>query len=288
MSLQKSNTTFIEREPGGPILVAVKAGKKTWRRRAPGRRSGFVALLLLLGGVGVTAAGAADDTAVSEAIAKWVETRRAISREQQDWRLGRELLDDRLDIARRENQALAERTAQVREDLDKTRQSREELNAQIAALKSATADLEKGLAGIEARVRRLLVIVPPPLEEKVRPLSQRLPADPAATRLSMGERFQNAIGVLNELNKASREIIVTSAVRDLEDGRKAEVTVLYLGFAQAYYFNTTGGIAGWGVPGATAWAWTPSNQLVNVVADVVAMHRNERPAVYVGLPYRRP
>jgi hypothetical protein len=102
--------------------------------------------------------------------------------------------------------------------------------------------------------------------------------------MSLSERFQNVVGILNELNKFSREITEATEVRDLPDGSSAEVTVLYLGLGQAYYCNAKSGVAGVGRPGEKGWVWEPRNDLVAAVADVIAVYRNEVPAVYVGLP----
>ena len=248
-----------------------------------GLRLGMVGAAVWLG---TSVAWADDEEALArELVGKWVEARQLRSSEEQEWRLGRDLLAERIELAKRENQTLAERTARVREDLAQTDVARTETAEKLAALDKATEGLGAGLGALEARVLKLIAQVPPYLSEKVKPLSQRIPVDPSKTTLSIGERFQNVVGVLNELNKASREVYVGSAVHDLENGQKAEVTLVHIGLSQAYYFNENSGLAGWGVPNKDHWEWVATNAIVQAVADIVAIQRNEKPAAHVRLPF---
>jgi hypothetical protein len=241
----------------------------------------------LAGGLGLAlAAGAAEEGEPGSRVAleKWVETRRLASRERQEWRAGKVLLEERIELLRREAAALAESTAQVNGSLGEADRKLADSAARIAELKEAVQGLGGDIARLEARVQALLAAAPAPIVERVKPLSQRLPAPGAATRLGLSERFQNVVGILNELNKFSREISVTSEVRDLQGGAKAEVSVLYVGLAAAYYCNPASGVAGVGRPTPAGWVWEPANGLAQTVADAIAIHRNEKPAGYVLLP----
>jgi hypothetical protein len=106
-------------------------------------------------------------------------------------------------------------------------------------------------------------------------------------KMSLSERFQNVIGVLNEMNKFSREITVASEVRDVEGEGSAEVSVVYLGLGQAYYTNVKGGLGGVGRPGAEGWQWEVRDELIGLIADVIAIHRNEKSAGYILLPFEQ-
>ncbi len=207
-----------------------------------------------------------------------------ISRERQDWRVGREMLESRTELVRREIDTLRQQTAQATNDMGEVDRKLDELRAQNAELAQATAGLGEAVAKLEARMLAALDRVPVPIRDRVKPLSQRIPQDPAQTKMTLSERFQNVVGILNEINKSARELLVTSEVRDLADGAKSEVTVLYAGLAQAYYCNAGGGIAGIGRPEASGWAWEADNELVPAVAETIAVQRNEKPAAYVRLP----
>jgi hypothetical protein len=118
----------------------------------------------------------------------------------------------------------------------------------------------------------------------VKPLSQRLPDDANETKLSLAERFQNVVGILNEVDKFNREISVTSEVRTLADGSSVEVTSLYIGIGEAYYVSANGAIAGVGVASEQGWIWKPANEAAPQIADVIAVLKNEKVASFIQLP----
>jgi FtsZ-binding cell division protein ZapB len=249
-----------------------------WKRQAA---RALAALVLSAAAVRAEEAAKEDTRALLE---KWVETKRLVSMEKQDWRVGRQLLEDRIDLVRREIESLREKAEQAKKDMGEGEEKLAELRGQNEELKAATAGLADVVARLEGRVQAFLAQAPEPIRERVKPLSQRIPRDAAATKMALSERFQNVIGILNEVNKFSREIAVASEVRDLPDGAKAEVTVFYLGLGQAYYCNLNGGIAGVGRPGEAGWAWEPDDGIAQAVADAIAVYRNEKPAAYVPLP----
>lgn len=218
------------------------------------------------------------------AIETWVETRRILSRETQEWRVAREVLDGRADLLAREVETIEKQIAQTTNEIGELDVKLAEARAQRERLVAATAGLDESIAALERRVRALLPRVPAPLRERVEPLSQRIPAEGAASPASLAERFQNVIGVLNEMQKFAREIQVTSEVRDFGDGGRVEVTVLYVGLAQAYFVNPAGTVAGVGRPGPHGWSWERDDELAPAVQEAIAVYRNERPAVYVRLP----
>jgi hypothetical protein len=92
------------------------------------------------------------------------------------------------------------------------------------------------------------------------------------------------VGIINEVNKFSREITVTSEVRKLADGSSAEVTAVYLGLAQGYYVGGGGKLAGVGGASDSGWTWTPANDYALQIAKVVAILKNESPAEFVPVP----
>ena len=54
--------------------------------------------------------------------------------------------------------------------------------------------------------------LPDPLQTKLQPVFQRIPEDPQTTRVSVAERFQNVLQILNEAAKAQNEITVNVEV----------------------------------------------------------------------------
>jgi hypothetical protein len=219
-----------------------------------------------------------------EAIGKWMETRRLISVERQDWRLARESMTERAGALRHDLEAWREKTVQTEKEIAAADSELSEMTARRDQLQGALNRVAAAVTSLEQDVRGLLARAPEPLRDRVDPLSRRMPENPGDSRMAVAERAGNVIGILNEMDKFAREIAVTSEVRELDDGTRAEVTAFYLGFGQAYYCNEQRGLAGLGRPGANGWVWTPRNELAPAVAAAVAVYRNEKPAVYIPLP----
>lgn len=243
--------------------------------------------LALASGSAIAQEGAADRVANARAaLEKWVEARSVLSKEKRDWAVGRELLQERIDLVKREGELLRGRIAEAEQSITEADKKREELVAENGKLLEASAALQQTVVTLEARCKQLVARLPDPIRERIKPLSQRLPEDPAATKLSLGERFQNLVGVLNEVTRFHREITVTSEVRTLADGSQAQVTALYLGLGQAYYATADGKSAGVGTPATGGWAWTPADADAPRIAAAIAILKNERVAEFVPLPIR--
>jgi FtsZ-binding cell division protein ZapB len=221
---------------------------------------------------------------VRASLEKWVETRKVISLEQRDWALGKEMLGERIDLVQREIDSLRAKITEAQKSISEADARRADLLTENEKLKEAAASLVEQLVSLEIRTRTLLAKLPDPLRERVRPLSQRLPENTGDTKLSFSERFQNVVGILNEVNKFNREITLTSEVRSLPDGSSAEVTAVYVGIGQGYYVSADGKHAGTGSAPGESWVWTPENRIADQVAQVVAILKNEQVASFVKLP----
>jgi transposase-like protein len=221
-----------------------------------------------------------------ELLSKWVEARKLISEERQQWELEREVLSDRLDLVRSETDSLNEKIHETRAEITSADQKRAKLVEENDGLKEASATLVNRIFSTERSVLRLLTQLPEPVQERMKPLSQRIPSS-SVTDLSLSERYQNVVGILNELNKAANEITVVSEVRALPGGNRAEVQTLYIGFARAYYASLKGDIGGYGTPSdAGEWVWTSDASLAEKVNDAIAILKNEKVATYIPLPVR--
>jgi hypothetical protein len=112
-----------------------------------------------------------------------------------------------------------------------------------------------------------------------------MPEDAAKTRVSAAERFQNVLGILNELNKANNDISVNVEVRDLGDGKKSEVQAIYIGLTQAYYISARGE-AGIGRPTPDGWKWEPSKAISREVLAALEIIQGKQSPAFVPLPVK--
>jgi hypothetical protein len=255
-------------------------------------RSGTITLSALLVLAAALASGRAAEVPANEQslestraiLAEWVETQQVISREKEDWQVGKELLEQRIDLIQGEIGALEEKIGLKRQSITEADEKRRALVDENDALKAATASLTAEIALVETKTRNLLERLPDPIRERVTPLARRLPTDPNNSDQSLGERFQNVIGILNEVNKFNREITMASEVRTLPDGSTTEVKALYIGVSLGYYVTPDGNAAGVGQPTPEGWSWQPANELAGDIARAIAILNNEDVPAYVPLP----
>jgi FtsZ-binding cell division protein ZapB len=219
-----------------------------------------------------------------EQLNNWVETRRIISQEKRDWALGKEMLTERISIVENEINSLKEKIKEAQANITEADKKRTALVEENEKLKLSSAAMLDQVAKLEGRTLALIKRVPDPIRDRVKPLSQRIPAPGSETKSSLSERFQNVIGVLNEINKFNRDVTTVSEVRQLPDGSSAEVTTMYLGIGQGYYVGANNTIAGRGTATADGWVWTPMNESAQLIAQAVAINKNEQVASFVKLP----
>jgi len=222
-----------------------------------------------------------DETRV--VLGKWIETQQIIAKERNEWQQGKEILVGRLELVKKEQATLEEKIAQAQKSVDESDAKRREIEAQDLQLKATGDQLAAAVTRIEADVRRLFASLPEPTQTKLQPLHQRIPEDPETTHVSIAERFQNVLGILNELNKDNNEITVGYEVRNLADGKPAEVRTLYVGLAQAYYVSA-GGEAGIGRPTESGWKWEPSKAIAGDVLTAFDILQGKHTPAFVPLP----
>ncbi len=254
--------------------------------RAATQRVTCVALLLAMLASGA-AYGADDAKTISDArsaIEEWVEVRKTISKEKRDLALAKEVLQERISIVKREIEKLRQNITDAEKSISDADSTRAKLDAKNAKLKEASSALSATVVSLETRTRKLLTRLANPIRDRVKPLSQRLPDDPKKTESTLSQRFQNVVGILNEVNKFHREITMTSEVQDLPDGSKAEVTAMYVGVSSGYFVGGKGKIGGVGKATADGWVWQPANESAPQIAKAIAILKNEQPASFVQLP----
>lgn len=256
--------------------------------RARGRVAAMVWVSL------VCAAGAAEDGApvspLKDArlkLEKWVEAEQLISKERLDWELGKQILEDRVGLVEREIKELGEKTVEARKKAEAAGSEIGKLRAERDTLEQAAAFLAEKVPTLERRVQgEVLPLLPDTVRQKVDPLVRRLPENPAESKLTLLERYQNVVGILNEVDKFNREVVVAREIRAVGDGKTAEVRTMYLGLGQAFYANPEKGVAGRGVPTEGGWKWEELPAAVEKISEAIGISENEKVADFVPLPVK--
>lgn len=216
---------------------------------------------------------------------KWIETQQIISKERKEWQQSKDILLGRLELVKKEVATLQEKIKQAQSSVAETDQKRNALAAENDQIKAAGAKLTDAVVGMESDIRRISKQLPDPTLTKLQPLYQRIPADATNTRVSTAERFQNVLGILNELNKTNNEIAVNYEVRTLADGKASEVRAVYIGLAQAYYVSMKEE-AGIGRPTTEGWIWEPSNAIARSVLEILEILEGKQTPAFIPLPIK--
>jgi cytochrome c556 len=249
------------------------------------RMKQLLTFVLLLGAF-AGHAHAADSklTETRSALEKWVETRQLIAKTRADWQADKETLEQTVALFERELKAVEEQFAKLNTNNSQVEKERLETEALLNASNEGLVPATKFAGEFEAELRKLVPRLPVPLQDLLKPLLARLPADSASTKMKPTERMQVLVGILNELDKFNTAVTIFTEKRKNASGAEMAVETVYVGLGAAYFVNDAGDFAGTGAPGADGWKWTPQPEIAKNVREVIRIYRNEAAARFVPLP----
>jgi len=214
---------------------------------------------------------------------KWTEIQQLISKERRDWATAKEIFSERIQLAEAEVKGLDDKIAEAKSQIGKSDAEKEEAIQKRDANLAATAELRAAIIRLENRVRELHAAIPAPLQDKIAPLYTRMPPDQELTKVATAERFQNVIGILNEMNKINSDIAVVSEIRLIGE-RPTEVKSFYVGLGQGYYLSAKGDAAGRGWPTPKGWEWIRDDSLIKPLTESVAVLNAKAKPHFLPLP----
>jgi hypothetical protein len=94
------------------------------------------------------------------------------------------------------------------------------------------------------------------LQKKLELLLVQIPDDPENTRLPLGQRLMNVLGVLAQAEKFNGTATFLGETRAVNGEQKVQVRTLYWGLGQAIYVDARGETAGIGRPGPDGWEFS--------------------------------
>jgi hypothetical protein len=216
---------------------------------------------------------------------KWAETERLIAAERHEWEQGKSLLEGRLTLVDQSIAEMKKKIAETETKLTDAKKRAAEVEAEKAQAKEASDALLASAAELETGVRQLVTRVPSNVKEKIKVLADRIPKEGAnAKNITAAERYQNVLGILNELNKANLEIASLPEIHDVGNGKKAEVKAIYVGLGQAYFVNAAGDIGGIGTPAENEWVWKTDPSVAKRMIEVVEVMKKTVAPKLVELP----
>lgn len=216
---------------------------------------------------------------------KWSETEKLIAAERHEWEQGKALLEGRISLVQQSVEDMKKKMAEAQAKLADAKKRAAEVEAEKQQAKEASEALLATAAEMEKGVRALITRMPPNVKEKVKVLADRIPKEDADVKnITAAERYQNVLGILNELNKANLEIASLPEIHDVGNGKKAEVKTIYVGLGQGYFVNEAGSIGGVGTPGTDGWNWTTDPSVAKKMIEVIEVMKKTVSAKLVELP----
>ncbi len=216
-----------------------------------------------------------------KAAGEWIRTRLETARLDSEWLSERPLLESTVD-------GLRERAATLEEKRDhltaKTAKDREDADAMRAKNKAAADDLGTAEARLKALVGKLAELRPmlPPRLSAALELPYRSLANPG---LSVGERMQLTITVLNRCSQFNRSVTCGEEVLSIEGEQGAKsLQVIYWGLSHAYALDQATGRAWYGSPGPRGWQWDPRPDAGRPVARLIAVYTDKADPDFVAVP----
>jgi hypothetical protein len=216
---------------------------------------------------------------------QWATTQRLIASERADWENGKAMLQGRIQLLKISVEETEKKIAEAKTKLDDVKKRTAEAEAEKVVTREATEALIAVAPELEKGVKGLFGRVPGVIQEKVKVLHDRIPKEGADLKnITAAERYQNVLGILNELGKANNELTSIPEIHDIGDGKKAEVKVVYVGLGQGYFVNSSGTIGGLGLPSDQGWTWKTDAAIAPKMREVVEVMKKAVAPKLVELP----
>lgn len=217
-------------------------------------------------------------------VTQWAETENLISKELNDWKKEKAILEELESMLAIEKESLAEKIELAKESATEADKKRAEVLSRKEKLDAATTVTLEGIKRLEAKARELVPFMPETFKQSVAPLLRQLPTAGQKTELSNSIRLRNVVGLLSQANKFDNVISLETETKSFGDGTSKQVRSLYFGFAIAYYSDATGANAGYGYPTASGWVWKEAPEHGQAIRDGIAMYEKGKQAEFVTLP----
>ncbi len=234
---------------------------------------------------GATALSAAPDLDQTRSNFKeWVELKKLISEEKNDWAVEKETLQESIDLLEAEIDKLKLAIEKQEEDASAADTERVELTASEDALKAASAIVKDSIGDLEAQTLELVKYLPEALRQKLNVITQQIPRNKREMDAStLSKRIVNVVAIITEIEKFNSQITVFNEIQEI-GGESVRVDTLYIGLSVAYYVDGTESEAGYMIPAKDEWTKVQDNSLAKPIADAVAMQKREMPVEFVNLP----
>ena len=233
-------------------------------------------------------ARASGDLAATRSLVKeWVAAEKALANEHLAWQEKRQLLEDLIQLKTEELAALNVSITAIAENATQADKARSELVQQRDELEKHRTIITHFIEGIAPSIVAFKTWVPEPLQAQLNPLFLKVTAHGMGEALSLAERMQAIVAILQALNQFDQTVTVHSSLRELKSGQQVEVETVYVGLGIAYYRSLSGELAGYGQPTHSGWSWSEQAALAPAIAAALAAAKQQvQAAEFIQLPVK--
>jgi hypothetical protein len=227
-------------------------------------------------------------------IREWVETKRKIQQEENDWSRDQEVLQNYKEGLVTEISSLKEQiaSAKIRKEGADTASLNQanERDRYLAAkdeLSNVVRKLEESLAG-KLPYFPIPLLNEPKVAQGVEDFKRdlALPADKRGEGVS--KRLLNLISLTTEAEKFQQTVTLRPELRKNADGREFNMQVIYFGLACAYAVNDDGDFALVGRPTADGWKFEERKELAPEIQKLISATTGDVDATFINLPLLKP
>jgi hypothetical protein len=215
---------------------------------------------------------------------EWVETERLISLADAEWATEKASIENLLSIYTEEIETLSRVIEEAEKDTSAAEARRSELLEQDSQVKALESKLLGALIEAEISMKSLEALLPPPLQEELKPLFKSLPEDPEASKVAIGQRIQPIVAILTQVQKFNQVVTFVEGFREFEAGSTVQTEMVFFGLGIAFYVDQANEHSGVGLPGADGWKWNDDDSLADTVRVFIDIYRGTQQARYVEVP----
>lgn len=203
---------------------------------------------------------------------RWVETQQIISEEKANWKTEKAIYKDTITLLENESNRLEEAIKELEDSATAADEERAKLTEERDRLNAGSDVVLNNIGGLEKKMSSVITLMPKPLTNRIQPLIRRLPDDPTDTKLSLGERVQNVVGILSQADKFNSTMTLTSETQEMDNGKLVQVNTLYWGTAIAYFVDDSGDYGGYGIPAGDGWEWTEVDDAGPAIRELLSVY----------------
>jgi len=208
-----------------------------------------------------------------------------ISEEKYGWVQEKESIQELISITETEIETLDEKITSLEESSSQSDKLKSDLSKQIDEIKTNAVVFKNATPDFEIKIKAILPRLPKILMQEIAPLVQRLPTDPAKSKLPASQRLQTIVGIMTQIEKFNSAPTLNSEIQELPGGASAEVKTLYLGLGIAFFTDANQEYSGYGVPSSEGWQWTKvDGDAATRISQAIAIYENTREPAFVSLP----